>query len=67
MEKLKPCPKYKNDTFKCNCHIQFFTTHENPPKNIRVGCLTHRFQLGGSYETIEQAESAWNRRANNEN
>lgn len=60
---LKPCPKYKKDFFRCRCHLIFFTTAEKPPKNIRVSCETHGYTLDGSYESVEEAGAAWNRRA----
>lgn len=58
MDKLKPCPK--QNTF---CHIEIIKTAAKPPRNIRIGCELHSFWLPESFESVEEAVDAWNRRA----
>ena len=63
MAELKHCPKRRDDYFNCGCHIEIIRTAEAEPNNIRVLCATHSFVLPGSYSSVEEAEEAWNRRA----
>ena len=61
MDKLKPCPCYKG-----LCHVEIIQTLAPPPRNIRIGCEMHGVWLPDSYESVEKAIEAWNRRKKDE-